>query len=445
MRFFGTGLSHHTAPIEIRESLAKVITPVDLALRRYLELDTLTQLCIISTCNRVEFYGFGPGLAESCVEELWKAIAAETSLDLDDLKPHLYTHYGAEAFRHLFRVSSSLDSMVVGEPQILGQVKDAYQMARDQGTIGTRLMRIFERAFRVAKRIRSDTGIAENAVSMSFAAVELGRDIFDRLEGKNVLVIGAGKMSVLAAKHLRNSGIAGIDVVNRSLERAQKLAEQVDGHAYGMDDLEERLAFADIVISSTAAPGYIVSKELMSGVVRRRRYRPILFVDIAVPRDIDPSLEVLENVFVYDVDDLQDVVTDNRETRAKEAIAAEQMIAEEVSEFVNWNRGQQVVPTIKALRQRTFEITRLELERGSAIGNPKVDAMANSITNKILHPVLSQLKMAGEKGDPSQILEFAMRLFQIGGEMESSEQAEPELDGQEDSNVVPIKKMEPGE
>jgi glutamyl-tRNA reductase len=445
MRFFSSGLSHHTAPIEVRESLAKIITPVDLALRRYLELESLTQFCIISTCNRVEFYGFGPGLAESCVEKLWMAIADETDLDLADLKPHLYTHYGAEAFRHLFRVSASLDSMVVGEPQILGQVKEAYQRAREQGTVGPRLMRIFEQAFKVAKRVRSETSIAENAVSMSFAAVELGKDIFDSLEGKNVLVIGAGKMSVLAAKHLRESGIGQIAVVNRSISRAQALAEQVDGHAYGMDALEGQLVLADIVISSTAAPAYVVSKSLMSGVVRQRRYRPILFVDIAVPRDIDPALGDLENVFVYDVDDLQDVVADNREARAKEAIEGENIVAEEVLFFVNWNRAQQVVPTIKTLRARTLKIARLELERNSGLSIAKLDAIANAITNKILHPVLQQLKAAGEEGDPSQILDVATRLF----ELEIDGLLYPEsgigFDDEDDSNVVPIKKVELGE
>ena len=444
MRFFATGLSHHTAPIEVRESLAKVITPVELALRRYLQLESLGQILIISTCNRVEIYGCCAGLAEECVAEIWEKIATEIEQDIEQLKPHLYTYYGTEAYRHLFRVSASLDSMVVGEPQILGQVKEAYQLAREQAALGPRLIRIFERAFNVAKRIRSETGIAENAVSMSFAAVELGREIFDSLSGKKVLVIGAGKMSVLAAKHLRSSGIKEIHVINRSLPRAQRLAEQVNGSAHAMEELEAQLVDCDIVISSTAAPGYIVGKSMMSGVVRQRRYRPILFVDIAVPRDIDPTLEDLENVFVYDVDDLQDVVQDNREARAQEAVAAEHLIAEELDIFVNWNRAQMVVPAIKAIRTRALGITRTELERGGVLSGPKLDATANAITNKILHPVLRSLKAAGEKGDPSQLLDLAQQLFELSlGETLVAK--DDEVLEEAESNVVPLKKSEPAQ
>ena len=444
MRFFVTGLSHHTAPLEVRESLAKVVTPVHLALRRFSGIEALEQIVIISTCNRVELYVCCSGLAQDCVKLIWSQVSHETGLPQAALSPHLYTHYGPDAFSHLFRVSSSLDSMVVGEPQILGQVKEAYQLARNTGTVGPKLNKIFEKAFNVAKRVRTETGIAENAVSMSFAAVELGKEIFDSLAGKKVLVIGAGKMSVLAAKHLRNSGIEEIRVANRSLTRAQELAEQVDGTAYLLSDIADQLVDCDIVISSTAAPGYIVDKKLMSGVVRRRRYRPILFVDIAVPRDIDPALDELENVFVYDVDDLQDVVRDNRASRAKEALAAEQLIAAELQEFVKWNRAQLVVPTVKALRQRTLELSRAELRRGGVLAGPKLDATANAITNKLLHPVLRQLKDAGEKGDPGPFVDFTQKLFDLSVDISDSEES---IDIEEESaaTVVPInKKTESG-
>jgi glutamyl-tRNA reductase len=252
-------------------------------------------------------------------------------------------------------------------------------------------------------------------------------------------------MSVLAAKHLRDSGIAEIHVVNRSLPRAQELAEQVNGEAHLMHALESQLVQCDIVISSTAAPGYIVNKAMMSGVVRQRRYRPILFVDIAVPRDIDPELGDLENVFVYDVDDLQDVVQDNRDARAKEAIEAESIISEELENFVNWNRAQLVVPTIKAIRSRALEITRAELQRNSPAAGAKLEATANSIVNKILHPVLNSLKTSSEKGDPSRILDMTQYLFQLDLEADEERYNQTESDTDKDSNVVPIKKTEPGQ
>jgi len=444
VRFFVTGLSHHTAPLEVRESLAKMVTPARLALRRFSELEALEQLVIISTCNRVELYVCCSGLAQDCVKRIWRQVSKETGLAEEDLAPHLYTHYGPDAFSHLFRVSSSLDSMVVGEPQILGQVKDAYQFARNTGTVGPKLNKIFEKAFYVAKRVRTETGIAENAVSMSFAAVELGKEIFDSLVGKKVLVIGAGKMSVLAAKHLRNSGIQEIRVANRSLVRAKELADQVDGTAYPLSDTAEQLVDCDIVISSTAAPEYIVDKKMMSGVVRRRRYRPILFVDIAVPRDIDPALDELENVFVYDVDDLQDVIRDNRESRAKEAMAAEHLIATELEEFVKWNRAQLVVPTVKALRQRTFELAQEELRRGGVLSGPKLEATANAVTNKLLHPVLRQLRSAGEEGDPGPFVDFTQKLFDLT--VDSSGSADSiDVEREPAATVVPInKKSESG-
>jgi glutamyl-tRNA reductase len=441
VRFVGTGISHKTAPIELREKLAKATSPVDEVLAELRRSTQVREVCLVSTCNRVEFYAAGEAEAAALARDLRQFVVAVTGLSPTEVEPHLYEREGLDGVRHLFRVASSLDSMVLGEPQILGQVKQAYQTAHGAGAIGPNLNRIFERAFAVAKRVRTETGIAENAVSMSFAAVELGREIFTTLEGKSVLLIGAGKMSTLAAKHLVANGIGEIRVANRSLDRAQELAAEIGGSASSLSDLELLLQRADIVISSTATPGYVVERKLMAKVVRGRRYRPILFVDIAVPRDIDPAIEELENVFVYDVDDLNSVVEDNRQARAKEAEAAERLVETELDNFVRWARAQQVVPVIKALRGHALGIAEQEVERTLAgLGaleekdRKRVRAMSQAIVNKMLHPVMTRLKEEGAKGDPGPLADALVRAFDLQLE------AEPPDAGAEPSNVVPFSK-----
>jgi glutamyl-tRNA reductase len=307
------------------------------------------------------------------------------------------------------------------------------------------LGRVFERAFAVAKRVRSETGVAENAVSMSFAAVELGREIFTSLGGKNVLLIGAGKMSTLAAMHLRSNGIAEIRVANRSIERATQLAQEIGGTASTLSDLELLLQRADIVISSTAAPGFIVDKKLMSRVVRARRYKPILLIDLAVPRDIDPAVADLENCFVYDVDDLDAAVEDNRAARAKEAQAAEKIVELEVQGFTRWARSQQVVPAIKALRAKAMEIAEAEASRTIGSLPPedakvaqRVRAMSQAIVNKMLHPALARLKAEGADGDPGPLVDALERLFDL--DLAAAARAERAEEEKEASNVVPFVK-----
>ena len=441
MKFLGLGLSHRTAPIEVRERLAAATKPVEEALEGLRRETGVSEVCIVSTCNRVEFYVTGDIEAPALARDVRMFICATTGLQPGDLEPHLYAHEGVLGLRHLFRVAASLDSMVLGEPQILGQVKEAFTAAQDAGSVGNTLRRAFDKAFAVAKRIRTETGIAQNAVSMSFAAVELGREIFESLEGKSVLLVGAGKMSTLAARHLRSNGIAQITVANRSLDRAQLLANEIGGSASSLADLPLLLQRADIVISSTAAPDYVVTKKLMAKVVRNRRYRPILFVDIAVPRDIDPKVADLENVFVYDVDDLEGVVEGNREARVVEATAAERIIDLEVEGYVRWAKSQQVVPVIKALRTLATDIASQEVERtigalnGDRKAEQRVRAMSQSIVNKMLHPVMSKLKAEGASGDPGPLIEALTTLFEL-----EVQHMEPEPAQTKDSNVVPFSK-----
>jgi len=442
VRLVGVGLSHHTAPIDVRERLAASTKPIEQALLELTKVEAVQEACIVSTCNRVEFYVGGDAEAPALAREVRRFICTSTGLPPSEIEPHLYSHEGVGGLRHLFRVASSLDSMVLGEPQILGQVKEAFGTAITAGAVGAALRRAVARAFLVAKRVRTETGVAENAVSMSFAAVELGREIFESLAGKNVLLVGAGKMSTLAAKHLRSNGIQQITVANRSLDRAQALADDIGGSASSLTDLSLLLQRADIVISSTAAPEYVVTKKLMAKVVRNRRYRPILFVDIAVPRDIDPDVGDLENVFVYDVDDLQEVVEDNREARAKEAGLAEDIIHAEVDRYVRWARTQQVVPVIKALRAQATEIANAEVARTVGIldGHPKaqakVRAMSHSIVNKMLHPVMKRLKAEGAEGDPSPLIESLLELFAL--DIDVVEEAPAD----DSTNVVPFAKKD---
>ena len=434
MRFVVVGLSHKTAPIEIRERFAKHTNDLQVALAHLLGLEFIEEACVVSTCNRVEFYVSGSAESKTIARSLRNHLHGFSGLPPDRLEPHLYEHLGEEGLRHLFRVTSSLDSMVLGEPQILGQVKEAYRAARGLNSTGPQVDRIFQKAFSVAKRVRTETGIAENAVSMSFAAVEIGREIFHSLEGKQVLLLGAGKMATLAAKHLMAYGVSQVRVASRTLATAQKLADEVNGLASTLADLPMLLNQADIVICSTAAPDYVVHKKMMKRVVRERRYRAILFVDIAVPRDVHPDVSTLDNVFVYDVDDLESVLELNRESRAQEAAEAEKVVQNELLSFVRWTKSQQVVPVIKALRKHATAIAQAEIQRTAQKVSDKgtqksVSAMGNAIVNKMLHPVLTCLKQEGAHGDPQDLVDTLVRLFQL--ELEAThheEQGEKEPD-----------------
>jgi len=414
------GLSHHTAPVEVRERVAFANGQLPGALRRLVEIDGVAEGAILSTCNRVEVIACG-GAPELFGEALPAFLAREHGLAEAALAGHLYTHAGREAVRHLFRVAASLDSMVVGEPQILGQMKEQYATAAAAGASGRVLHRCFHRSFSVAKRVRSETGIAEKAVSIASAAVELARGIFDRFADKSALLLGAGAMGELAARHLLAQGVGSIMVANRTFERAIDVARGLGGMPVPWDRLARYLPFADLVIAATSADDFLLRRAAVEEAMRERRQRPIFLIDLAVPRALDPELHALDGVYLYDIDDLEGVVADNRGARAREAARAETIVEAEVEAFWRWFTSLDVVPTIVALRERLETIRRRELERTlAALGDvdPRqrevVERLSTTIVNKILHAPLSALRR--HRADPAEAfyIEAARRLFRLG-------------------------------
>jgi glutamyl-tRNA reductase len=415
MELVVVGLSHKTAPLELREKLATPTEELPEKLRQLLGLPALREAVLVSTCNRVEVYGASADPA-SVLSELSRYLEEWAAADLSQ---HLYRYEGFEAVRHVFRVSSSLDSMVVGEPQILGQVKDAYAAATETGVTGPLLNRCLHRAFQVAKRVRSETGVARAAVSVSAIAVELARTIFDDLAEMEVLLIGAGEMAELAARHLAAAGVAHLMVANRSPERAEQIAHAVGGVAHALDELGLLLERADIVISSTAATNFLIGVPEARRVLRVRKNRPIFFIDLAVPRDVDPRVGELDNVYLYDVDDLEAFSERNRAERGREAAAAEKIIEKETAQFVEWMRSLEVVPTLVALREKFVKVAESETARALAELGPAdekqrkvVERLGESIVNKLLHAPVTQLKRAGVEGGPD-LAAVTRRLFEL--------------------------------
>ncbi|AMV73787.1 glutamyl-tRNA reductase [Desulfuromonas carbonis] len=405
MNIIVVGLSHKTAPVEIRERVAFAPTAMEKPLRQVAGLPGISEGLIVSTCNRVEIYAVSRD-AEAGVGQLRRFMADFHGLTMEQLESHLYDYQGEAAIQHIFRVASSLDSMVIGEPQILGQIKTAYGYASEFKTAGLILNRLLHKAFSVAKRVRTETEIASNAVSVSFAAVELARKIFDSLADKTVLLIGAGEMCELAARHFINNGVASVHVTNRTFERAQKLADEFGGKPILFENFVEHLPQVDIVLTSTGAPNFILGHKTIEEVIKRRRYKPMFFIDIAVPRDIDPRVNDIDNVYLYDVDDLQGVVQANLKERHKEAKKAEGIIEQELGSFFKWLSTLDVVPTIVALRKKLEEVRRAELEK--TFGNLKelgekerksIEALTAAIVNKVLHRPMMLLKQS--QNDPA--------------------------------------------
>jgi glutamyl-tRNA reductase len=336
-----------------------------------------------------------------------------------DLGPHLYEHTGTAAARHAFRVAASLDSLVVGEPQILGQVKDAFSAASDAGLVGPLLGRCMNRAFAVAKRVRTETGIAAGAVSVSTIACDLAKSIFGDLTGRRVVLVGAGEMGEGAAKALAQQGTL-LTVVNRNQERARAVASAVGGEPREFDALAHELTTADVVITSTASPRYVITRELMQGVVKARRHRPLFLIDIAVPRDVDPRIDNMDNVFLFDVDDLEQVAQQNIAARRREAEQAERIVESEVAAFADWQRGLELTPTLVALRERVRTVVKDELARTvprlkslSEAEQKTLDAMGEAIVNKLLHRPLSQLKQARDSADGPDLIASVRKLFEL--------------------------------
>ena len=416
-----TGISHKTAPLELREKLA---LDTDAALRVGRDLLAHAGACeavALSTCNRTELYTYAadwPAASQAAVERL----AEQARVPAAELEPSVYSYSGDAAIAHLFRVTASLDSMVVGEAQIVAQMKGAYQAACEGGCTSVVFNRLFRRALEVGKRVRTETAIGERPVSVSSAAVELALQVFGRFRDHAVLILGAGETSELTATHLKAHGIERIMVTNRTFAAAEELAQRVGGRAVPFEDLEEHLAAADIVISSTSAPHFVVTRERVERAMKHRRHRPIFFIDIAVPRDLDPDINRVDNAFLYDIDDLEHVVEQNRSEREKEAAKAEEIVAEELEEVRGWLRSLEVVPTIAGLRDSVEQIRRAELERlGSRLGDltdeqrAQVELLTASIVNKILHvPTVRMKEVAGR--DESYLYADALRtLFGLNG------------------------------
>jgi glutamyl-tRNA reductase len=420
MKFHITGLNHRTAPVEVRERLAFSESALPAALVALKSCPGFLEGVILSTCNRVEVALASDDASDPTVE-VERFLAAAKSVPRESLAPHLYHYDGDEAIRHLFRVASSLDSMVVGEPQILGQLKGAFQTAKAAGSIDGFLEALFARAFSVAKRVRSETEIGQSAVSVSYAAVELAREIFGSLAGRAVLLVGAGKMSELAARHLRRAGADRILVTNRTPERAREMAALFDGTIIAYEAFTGALPEVDIVITSSAAPHYILRCEDMTRVLHARRNRPMFLIDIAVPRNIDPAINKLDNVFLYDIDDLGRVVETNRQDRLKEAAEAESIIAEEVDRMVERLRTREMVPVIVSLQEQLEQIRLTEIERlrprlGALTPRQEeaLEALTRGIINKIAHAPISELRRQAANPHGLHIVETIRKVFRLG-------------------------------
>ena len=419
MNIIVVGLSHKTAPIEIRERLAFSESSLKEALHRVKELPEIREGLIISTCNRVEIYANSGDNAPG-PPRLRKFLSEYHQIPLEQIQEYLYSFTEQEAVCHLFRVACSLDSMVVGEPQILGQVKKAYQDALEHRATGGILNRLFPRAFSVAKKVRTETGIANHAVSVSFAAVELTKKIFESLEEKVVMLIGAGEMAELAARHLKSNGVREIVVTSRTYRRAEKMAEEFQGTPLPFDKFYNFLDKADIVICSAAAPHYLIRPEKMEEVMKARKNQPMFFIDISVPRNIDPEINNIANVYLYDIDDLEKVVAANIKERQKEAIKAEEIVKKEVRQFYQGLENLEVVPVIKSLKEKMEGIRKKELEKGlshlkglSPEQRRDLEALTSSIVNKILHDPITQLKKQESEEDDSLYLEVTRKLFNL--------------------------------
>jgi glutamyl-tRNA reductase len=417
MKLLLTGLNHRTAPVEVRERIAFEEHAIPAALASLRKCPGLIEGMILSTCNRVEIAATLDDAADSPVEIF---LAESRSVERAWVAPYLYRYDGSDAIRHLFRVASSLDSMVVGEPQILGQLKSAYAIAKEHGALTGFLDLVMTRAFNVAKRVRSETDIGESAVSVSYAAVELARDIFGSLAGKRVLVVGAGKMAESALRHLRRAGVSEILIANRTRDRAQQLAEEFSGRVIDYESLTEHLPDVDILLASSAAPHYILTREQMRAVIGRRKNRPMFLIDIAVPRNIEPAVNDLDNVFLYDIDDLDKVVETNIEGRNETAIAAEEIIREEVERMMQRLKTREVAPTIVSLQEQLESVRTNEIERMRARLGPMtpqqeeaIDAITRGIVNKIAHGPITELRRSASHPEGAHLSDLIRKLFRL--------------------------------
>lgn len=415
MSILAFGINHKTAPVDIRERVAFEPGKIGHALKDLVAQPAVNEAAIISTCNRTEVYC---GLERNDLAMMVNWVRQYHQLGERDLQPYIYAHPDHDAVRHVLRVASGLDSMVLGEPQILGQMKDAYTAACEAGTLGSLLDRLFQYTFAVAKQVRTDTQIGASPVSVAFAAVSLSKQIFSNLADHTALLIGAGETIELAARHLHESGIGRMIIANRTIERAHNLASEFNAYAISLPDIPGHLAEADIVISSTASPLPILGKGSVESALKIRKHRPILMIDIAVPRDIESEVDSLDDVYLYTVDDMQEIIQEGMRSRQEAAEQAEEIIDTQVSHFMNWLRSLGAVSTIRAVREHAENQRDEELERAVALlasGKSPEEVMsqlAHRLTNKFVHTPSVMLKQAGYDGR-NDIFDAARTIFNI--------------------------------
>ncbi len=445
MHIITVGLSHKMAPIELRELLAVPDSRMGEALKRLMTYSGVREGMLLQTCNRVEVYA-----VVDQVESGFSAIQnflvdSHLSLSAEQLLPHLYWHSGDRTIAHLFRVTASLDSMIVGEPQILGQVKDAFRSALTHNTSGVILNKLVKKAISVAKRVRNETRIAENAVSVSYAAVELAKKVFGNLSARTVMLVGAGEMAKLAAKHLMNHGVHHVLLTTRDPERARTMADRFQGSPVPFEEFRSEMAKADIVICSTGASHYLISAEDVQRAVRKRMNRPMFLIDVSVPRNIDPAVREVDNAFLFDIDDLEMHVEHNREERQAESVKAEAIAKEEVAVIQKWLQTLVATPTIVALRKRAEEIKQTELDKAlgrlntlSEQDRETIEGLASGIVNKLIHGSLVTLKSAAQSSNGPIYIDAARRFYNLdSGEeaLEEDDQLSPSDVASERSNV----------
>ncbi len=415
MGLIAVGINHKTAPVTIRERVSFAPERLTSALQDLTSSPIISEAAILSTCNRTELVCCADKLDSNVVIDWFEHYH---KLQSDEVRPYIYVHPEQMAVRHVLRVASGLDSLVLGEPQILGQIKDAYAKARDAGTIGKLLGRLFQHTFSVAKQVRTDTAIGSSPVSVAFAAVSLAKQIFSNFEKQTALLIGAGETIELAARHLAASGIGRIIIANRTVEKAHTLAQEFSGYAIALNEIPAHLAEADIVISSTASPLPILGKGATESALKKRKHRPILMIDIAVPRDIETEVGELEDIYLYTVDDLQEIIDEGLKSRQEAAKQAEEIIDTQVAHFMGWVKSLDSIATIQQFRSQADAIRAAELERAirrlNAGDAPEqvLQKLAHSLTNKFTHAPSSQMRQAGFDGR-AELLDAARELFQL--------------------------------
>ena len=422
------GVSHHTAPVDLRERVDFTKRGVREALRELALIPAPAEAVVLTTCNRAEIYVACEN-PDTAREDLAGFMSRFHGVPEEELAPHLYARTGGEVAKHLFRVAAGLDSLVVGEPQIFGQVKEAYAVATSERQTGALLNKLFPLAFGVGKRVRADTGLGEGAVSVSYAAISLARKIFGRLEGLDVLVVGAGEMAELTATHLQAHAVKRIAVASRTLARATTLARKVDGISVDWSSINDQLLQTDVVVTATGAQTPIITTRTIDRVMRARRNRPLFIIDVGLPRDVEPEAGELEQVFLYNIDDLRTIVSENLTRRREQTTQAEAMVEDATDEFVTWLRSRGTIPTVVALRRRFEEVRQSELERLepklSAMApeaRARVDEVTRLLVQKLLHTPTERLKSASDAAVAAQDAETVTRLFSLDEDLPTERQ-----------------------